>query len=53
MLRRAGLVHARREGAWVHYRLSDVAETWLAPPLSVWRADPGLLAECRALLGCR
>ena len=25
-LRRAGLVHTRREGLWVHYRLADVAD---------------------------
>ncbi len=34
VLREAGLVHARREGRWVHYALSNevftVAEEWIA-----------------------
>jgi ArsR family transcriptional regulator len=25
-LRRAGLVHTRRDGLWIHYRLADVAD---------------------------
>jgi ArsR family transcriptional regulator, arsenate/arsenite/antimonite-responsive transcriptional repressor len=29
-LRRAGLVHTRREGLWVHYRLADVADPILS-----------------------
>jgi ArsR family transcriptional regulator len=40
VLRHAGLVRARREGAWVHYALTEAAETWLAPALARWRTQP-------------
>ena len=40
VLRHAGLVRARRDGAWVHYTLTEAAETWLAPALAQWRDDP-------------
>jgi DNA-binding transcriptional ArsR family regulator len=52
ILRQAQLVRARRDGAWVYYALTEVAETWLAPALVGWRADEALQAECRALRGC-
>lgn len=40
VLRHTGLVRARRDGAWVHYSLTEAAETWLAPALAHWRAQP-------------
>jgi ArsR family transcriptional regulator len=40
VLRHAGLVRTRREGAWVHYGLTEAAETWLAPALAQWRTQP-------------
>jgi ArsR family transcriptional regulator len=51
VLRRVGLVRARREGAWVHYALTDLAERWLAPALCAWRdatppPDPPLDPRC-------
>jgi DNA-binding transcriptional ArsR family regulator len=52
LLRQAGLVCTRRDGAWVHYSLTETAETWLAPALAGWRADGALSAECCALRGC-
>lgn len=52
LLRQAGLVRARREGAWVHYALTERAETWLSPALVSFRADEALAAEHRALRGC-
>jgi ArsR family transcriptional regulator len=36
-LRRAGLVTARREGLWVHYRLADAADPILATVLGAVR----------------
>jgi ArsR family transcriptional regulator len=52
ILRQARLVRTRRDGAWVHYSLTEVAETWLAPALLRWRADDAMKAECCALRGC-
>jgi ArsR family transcriptional regulator len=52
ILRRAGLVRARRDGSWVHYALTDTAETWLAPALVRWRADEELRQRCASLRGC-
>lgn len=40
VLRHVGLVRARREGAWVHYSLTEAAEAWLAPALARWRTLP-------------
>lgn len=40
VLRAAGLVSARRDGAWVYYALTAEAERWLAPALTEWRAAP-------------
>lgn len=51
VLRHAGLVRARREGSWVHYRLTEVAERWLAPVIAEWRADLALRGRCCALRG--
>jgi ArsR family transcriptional regulator len=52
ILRQARLVRTRRDGSWVHYSLTDVAETWLAPALAHWRADQLLKTECCTLRGC-
>jgi len=46
VLRTAGLVSARREGAWVHYSLTDRAEQWLAPAIAEWRSRPRISACC-------
>ena len=53
ILRHAGIVRARREGSWMHYSLTDVAEQWLAPALATWRADKVLHKECCSLRACR
>ena len=52
VLRNAGIVHARRDGTWVHYSLTDAAERWLAPALVEWRADERVRRRCCALRGC-
>jgi ArsR family transcriptional regulator, arsenate/arsenite/antimonite-responsive transcriptional repressor len=52
ILRRADLVRTRRAGSWVHYRLSEVAERWLAPALAEWRADPSEAARRFAPRAC-
>jgi ArsR family transcriptional regulator len=52
LLRQARLVRTRRDGAWVHYSLTEVAEAWLAPALLRWRADDATKAECCTLRGC-
>jgi ArsR family transcriptional regulator len=52
VLRRAGLVHARRDGSWVHYSLTDLAESSLGEALAGARADRGLARRCRALRTC-
>jgi ArsR family transcriptional regulator len=46
VLRGVGLVSARREGAWVHYALTERAERWLAPAIAEWRAHPRKSAAC-------
>ncbi|MCK6506701.1 metalloregulator ArsR/SmtB family transcription factor [Myxococcota bacterium] len=46
VLRAADLVHARRDGPWVHYRLTATAERWFAPALEGWRRDEGLRRRC-------
>src|SRR5688572_14044449 len=46
VLRTAGLVHARRDGAWVHYSLTERAETWLAPAIAEWRSRPRIPSCC-------
>jgi ArsR family transcriptional regulator len=46
VLRSAGLVLARREGAWVHYSLSERAERWLAPAIAEWRSHPRISCVC-------
>jgi ArsR family transcriptional regulator, arsenate/arsenite/antimonite-responsive transcriptional repressor len=48
VLRASGLVQARREGSWMHYSLTAVAETWLAPALVAWRAHPRESRCCAA-----
>jgi ArsR family transcriptional regulator len=49
VLRHAGLVAARRDGAWVHYRLTPLAEACLAPAIAHWRATPApAVAGCGA-----
>jgi DNA-binding transcriptional ArsR family regulator len=52
VLRHAGLVVGRRDGAWVHYALTPLAETWLAPALAHARADHDLHRRAQALKGC-
>lgn len=52
ILRAADLVAARRQGAWVHYRLTETAEVWLAPALANWRADEPTRARCCGARGC-
>ena len=52
VLRRSGLVRARRDGSWVHYALTETAERWLAPALVVWRADSELKARCCSAKAC-
>ena len=52
VLRRAGLVNARRDGSWVHYSLTDLAESSLGEALAKARADRALARRCRALRKC-
>ena len=52
ILRHAGLVSARRDGQWVHYRLTDAAEHHLAPALVAWRADLELHQRCCTAKSC-
>lgn len=52
VLRHAGLVRARREGVWVHYALTEVAEIWLAPALARWRTVPELATSHADLERC-
>ena len=52
ILRHAGLVRPRRDGAWVHYALTPHAERWLAPALAEWRADDQLHDRCCDARGC-
>lgn len=58
-LRRAGLVEARRDGKWVHYRLTEPADeraarvfrevlNWLAEDLELKRDRQSLLKVCCA-----
>ncbi len=57
LLIRAGLVQSRKNGRWVHYRLTDT----FPAPLLQWletelQADPGIKADRRALAkiaGCK
>ncbi len=52
-LRRAGLVEARRDGKWIHYRLSrrvsDSARRTLAVALDELKADPQMQRDVRGL----
>ena len=46
VLRRAGLVQARRDGAWMHYRLADGSEELLQ---RLYRCIEESAADCREL----
>ena len=48
-LRRSGLVAQRREGRWVHVRLSEdpTARAWVAMAIAAAGADPRLAADAR------
>jgi len=51
-LKRAGIVEARREGKWMHYRIRDLdadAATILAAALDTLRSDPAMLADLARL----
>jgi ArsR family transcriptional regulator len=52
ILRRAGLVSARRDGSWVHYSLTDLAESSLGEALAAARADRALARRCRDVRKC-
>lgn len=52
VLRAADLVHARRDGPWVYYRLTGTAERWFAPALAGWRRDTALRKRCGEQTGC-
>ncbi|MDT8319313.1 MAG: metalloregulator ArsR/SmtB family transcription factor [Xanthomonadales bacterium] len=43
LLRDAGLVHARREGIWIHYRIAADLPAWAKPVLDVSLAGVGEL----------
>jgi DNA-binding transcriptional ArsR family regulator len=48
-LKRAGLVSERKDGRWVHFRLteSDTARSWVEAALSTVAGDPQLEADDR------
>jgi len=51
-LKRAGIVEARREGKWMHYRIRDLdadAAPILAAALGSLRSDPAMLADLARL----
>ena len=51
-LKRAGIVEARREGKWMHYRIRDLnadAAPILAAALDRLRSDPAMLADLARL----
>ena len=52
VLRRARLVSTRRDGSWVYYSLTDLAESTLGEALAVARADRALARRCDALRKC-
>ena len=52
VLRRARLVRTRRDGSWVYYSLTELAESTLGEALAVARADRALARRCDALRKC-
>ena len=52
VLRRAGLVRTRRDGSWVYYSLTDLAESTLGEALASARADRALARRCKTLRKC-
>ena len=51
-LKRAGIVEARREGKWMHYRIRDLdadAAPILAAALGSLRSDPAMLVDLARL----
>ena len=54
MLRDAGLLRDRKEGKWVHYRLSPQMPAWAARVIEeAWEADRGAESRCQTHFGKR
>lgn len=50
-LRRAGLLHGRRQGAWIYYRLNPALPDWIHPILEASRdAAPAAFVAARQRL---